>query len=134
MRITIEKLVNSKKLPILLDAAKYPIQEVYYKFHKSYMDQIYYPLSIQLDGSINVSRDDSIKQLRKFGNGNDLCSCRQARGYSRQFVHKIVLLNKFEPTYFDIRLKTRDMVTCCHDVGMYKNPKITEHFEINDVL
>ena len=25
------------------------------------------------------------------------------------------------------------MVTCFHDVGIYKNPKIIEHFEINDV-
>ena len=25
------------------------------------------------------------------------------------------------------------MVTCFHDVGIYKNPKITEHFEINDI-
>ena len=24
------------------------------------------------------------------------------------------------------------MVTCCPDVGIYKNPKITEHLEIND--
>ena len=23
--------------------------------------------------------------------------------------------------------------TCCCDVGIYKNPKITEHLEINDV-
>ena len=25
------------------------------------------------------------------------------------------------------------MVTCCHDVSIYKNPKTTEHFKINDV-
>ena len=25
------------------------------------------------------------------------------------------------------------MVICCPDVGIYKNPKITEHLEINDV-
>ena len=25
------------------------------------------------------------------------------------------------------------MITCCHDVGIYINPKVTEHFEINNV-
>ena len=66
MRITIDKLHQSKKHHILLDAAKYLNQEAYDKFHKSYIDRIYYHLSIQLDGSINISRDDSIEQSRKF--------------------------------------------------------------------
>ena len=51
----------------------------------------------------------------------------------RQCVHEIILLNQFEPKYFDVRWKACDMVTCCPDVGIYKNPKITEHLEINDV-
>ena len=25
------------------------------------------------------------------------------------------------------------MVTCCHDVGTYQNPKMTDHLEKNDV-
>ena len=67
MRITIDKLHQSKKHPILLDAAKYLNQEAYNKFHKSYIDRIYYHLSIELDGSINISRDDLIERPRKFG-------------------------------------------------------------------
>ena len=35
------------------------------------------------------------------------------------------------PKYFNIRWKDCEMVTCCHDVGIYKNPKIIEYFEIN---
>ena len=48
MSITIEKLGKSKKHPILLEAAKYLNQEAYNRFHKSYIDRIYYHLSIQL--------------------------------------------------------------------------------------
>ena len=97
------------------------------------MDRIYYHLSIQLDGLIHVSRDESIKQQKKFGNINDRCSCKEAGWHSRQCVHEIDLLNIFEPTYFDFRWKARDMVTCCHDVGVYKNPKMIENFKINYV-
>ena len=133
MRITIDKLHQSKKHPILLDAAKYLNQEAYNKFHKSYIDRIYYLLSIELHGSINIPRDESIEQPRKFGERHCRCTCKEATGFSRQCVHEIVLLNKFEPTYFDIRWKARDMVTCCHDVGTYQNPKMTDHLEKNDV-
>ena len=97
------------------------------------MDEIYYHLSIQSDGSIHISRDESIKQPKIFCNRNDWYSCKESRGYSGQWVHKIVLLNKFELICCDIWWKARDMVTCCNDVGIYKNPKITEHFEINVV-
>ena len=93
MRMTIEKLGKSKKHPILLDAANYLNIEAYDKFHKSYLDQTYYHLSIQLDGSIHISRDKLLEQPRKFGDKNDRCSCKEASGYSRQCVHKIILLN-----------------------------------------
>ena len=78
MRITIEKLTKSKKHPSLLDATKYLNQEAHDKFHNSYVDRIYYHLSIQLDGLIHISRDKSIKQQRKFVNRNDRCSCKEA--------------------------------------------------------
>ena len=134
MRVTIEKLAKSKNYPILFDVTKYLNQKACDKFHKLYMDQIYYHLSIQFDRSINILRDDSIKQPTKiFGNISNCCSCKEARWYLRQCVHEIILLNKFELTNFDIRWKDRDVVTCCHDVSIYKNPKITEHFKINDV-
>ena len=71
MRITIEKLGKSKKHPILFDAAKYLNIEAYEKFHKSYLDRTYYKLSIQLDGSVRISRDKSIDQPRKFRDKND---------------------------------------------------------------
>ena len=133
MQITIEKLGKSKKYPISLNAAKYLYIESYNRFHKSCIDQIYFHLSIQLDRSIHISRDESSKQPRKFGDKNDRCSCKEARGYLRQCVHEIILINRFELKYFDIRWKDRDMVTCCPDLGIYKNPKITEYLEINDV-
>ena len=103
MSITIEKLAKSKKHSILLDAAKYLNQESFNKFHKSYIDRLYH-LSIQLDGSIYISRDKSIKQQRIFGNKNDQCSCKEARAYSWQYAHEIVLLNQFEPIYYDGKL------------------------------
>ena len=81
MKITIEKLAKSKKHPILLDVAKYLNQQAYNHFHKSYIDRINYHLSIQLDGSILISRDKSIKQPRIFDNKNDRCPCKEARGY-----------------------------------------------------
>ena len=74
MRITIKKLGNSKKHPISLDAAKYLNIGAYDKFHKSYLNQNYYHLSIQLDGSIQISRDKLLEQLRKFSDKNDRCS------------------------------------------------------------
>ena len=83
MRITIDKLHHSKKHPILLDAAKYLNQEAYNSFHKSYIDRIYYHLSIQLDGSINISRDESIEPPRTFGVKTDGYTCKEATGYSR---------------------------------------------------
>ena len=75
MRIAIEKLGKSKKHPILLDAAKYLNIEAYDKFHKSYLDQTYHHLSILLDGSTHISRDNSLEQPRKFRDKNDQCSC-----------------------------------------------------------
>ena len=74
MRLTIENLGKSKKHPILLDTAKYLNIETYDKFHKSCLDRTYYHLSIQLDGSIHISRDESIEQPRKLGDKNDQCS------------------------------------------------------------
>ena len=48
------------------------------------------------------------------------------------FMKLFYSLNLSQHNYFDARWKARDMVTCCCDMGIYKNPKITEHLQIND--
>ena len=58
MRITVEKLAKSKKNPILIDAATYLNQEAYDIFSEIVHGPYLYHLSIQLDGSVNISREN----------------------------------------------------------------------------
>ena len=63
MRITKENRKKAKQHPMLLDVANILNQDDYNAFHTSYIDHINYNVTIQLNGSIPILRDDLNKNL-----------------------------------------------------------------------
>ena len=87
MRITKENIKKAKQHPTLLNTANILNQDAYNAFYISYMDQINYNVTIQLDGSISILREELEKKYHLFRNKTDRCTCKDATGYSRQCVH-----------------------------------------------
>ena len=75
------------------------------------MERMNYMVTPQLDGSIFISRDDMEQQPYLFRNNTDRCICKEATKYSRQCVHEILLLDRFESFYYDNWWYFRDIVT-----------------------
>ena len=119
MRITKENIKKAKQHPMLLEAANNLNHDAYNTFHTSYMDCMNYNITILLDGSISILRVDLEQKPHLFRNKTYQCTCKEATGYSRQCVHEILFLNRFEASYYDNRWFFCDIVTCCRDIGNY---------------
>ena len=96
MRITKENIKKAKQHPMLLDASNDLNQDTYNAFHTSYMDRMNYKVTIQLDGLISILRADLEQKPHLFRNKTDRCTCKEATGYSRQSVHKMLFVKPFQ--------------------------------------
>ena len=127
MKITKESIKKAKQHPMSLEAPNILIQEAYSDFYTQCMDCINHNVTIQLDGSILILRVDLERKPHLFRNKTNGCMCKETTGYSRQRV----LLSRFETSYYNNRWFFCVIVTCCRDVGNYKNPTISQQITSN---
>ena len=99
---------------MLLEASNILNQEAYNDFYTPYMDRMNYNVTIQFDGSISILRVDLKHKPHLFRNKTDQCTCKEA------CVHELLLLYRFEASYYDNRWFFHDIVTCCRDIGNIK--------------
>ena len=95
------------------------------------MECINYNIIIQLNRFNFISKVDLEQKPHCFKKKIDQCTCEEATGYSRQYVHKILLLINFNSLHNGNHVTLMIWWCVVKDIGNYKNPSISQQISID---